>query len=131
VLAYCLNSWEQLGLAVTRLTIIGAAATTVALAWRSVLRTQIKIVPRPIWAFTGAWAALLLGLAVYAFVNCGRTPPVWYTALYGSAFVWTIIGLLWVVLISQHLIRNSIRTAEQAAERAAKILCDHDHDPGT
>jgi hypothetical protein len=124
VTASCFSTWDGAGLMVARITVIATAGYVAQLAWRAMHHRSLHIVPRPVWAFTGAWATVLLLLAGWATVNCETPRETWYIAVYGSAFVWTMVGLIWAIHIGERRYRASIAAAEAAAERARAVLAD-------
>lgn len=94
-------TWDELGLTATRLSAVVACLWALATCGRMLryrASSQVTIIPKAIIYFAMAWTAILLGISVYLLVtDAEAVSKGWFRALYGSAFVWTIFGMTWIV----------------------------------
>lgn len=114
-------SWDEIGLTATRLFGIIACSWVLFLLARMLFRSHYEsaraIVPRPIVYFTMGWAGILMFIQTsLVLVDAEAVQRGWLRAVYGSAFIWTIVGLAWIVSIGAKGVMLGAELAKRVRE---------------
>lgn len=130
MIAACIDSWGGFGLALTRITAVIVSVVVVVVMIRNLRHSELGTVPKPILVFTTAWAAVLGVCAVGAVNRCGPIDSSWYAAIYVSAFIWTIVGLLWIIMTIEKTVRTITARANTYADTVQTLIEDDEMHTG-
>ena len=119
---------DDVGLALTRLSTLFVTSWGLFILVRALFRhrnhsTRV-IIPVPIMLFTVFWMSILWTFAFVLLVTeaAGVSSGLW-RVLYGMSFVWTIAGLVWIIVIAKQSVeaaREIVRIAEEEVRKLAR-----------
>ena len=119
----CFLGWNGFALFVARLTVVAAGSAVVSLSarqlWRVFKGTDRGVIPAALWAFVFGWSSVLLSIATFLWVTCGRLRYDVVTSLYVVSVGWTILGLS---VILWHGIREYDRAAANVARLQESVI---------
>lgn len=130
MIAICFSDWNEVSLVVNRISgVFVALVGLVALfrIWRSQPGEMAKrAVPRPVLVFTIAWLGVLLAILLDLLIGeCEIVLSAWKRTVYGAAYVWSLGGLAWVVLLGQRhsaQVKSQTLTPEDLAKAVREEL---------
>lgn len=99
-------AWYSLGddlfLQVTRALIVLYATGASITLWRwAILDRRHK---RPVLVFAAGWHTMLATMSGWIFLSGHNVRPPLWTAVYGSAFLGSLVGLFWIIVSCRDLL---------------------------
>ena len=122
MIAGCLNTINDFAIASMRLTLVWAALSVIWVAARNLYRSRLGLIPKPLWYFTATWAAIMAVTASASLFTCAPIQSGWFVVIYGSSFTWTIVGLLWVIVTAERLMRKAVHKATEYSEAVDRLI---------
>lgn len=96
---------DNLFLFVTRFLISLYAIAQSVILWRWVFRKDRRI-PRPVVVFTAGWHTVLLVMSTAIVLFNYNIATEWSRALYGSAFLGSLVGMGWMMHYGERFIEK-------------------------
>lgn len=119
---------DDVGLALTRLSTLAVCSWGLFILTRALFRhkngSSRVIIPLPVMFFTIFWMTMLWSFAFVLLVTeaQGVSSGMW-RVLYGMSFVWTIAGLIWILVLAKQSVeaaREIVRLAEEEVRKLAR-----------
>lgn len=126
MLAACFSDADEISLMVNRLTIIAVCSWgAIFCGCRAFKRHAVSTVSRVAWVFPTATMAALTLLVADFTIRCQEELSTWERTVYGGLLIWTIAGLLGVIIAGHREVEKAVALSEKYRDElseAVKVL---------